>query len=125
MQTIAEKSSQGNLAPVFFCSPLPESNYLDWQGGVDKTYLYAPFVAYPVPNAVLPLPYRLTQDAKEDVSTLLDTRLAHSTEVLFVTHQTNDASWVPWMTMRMSQAGFTGRLEKANNYTVLVFRRRV
>ena len=124
LNIIRAESSRGNLPPVFFSSPLPESNFLNWKAGVAKTYLYAPFVAYPIPNRFLPLPYLPANDAKQYVSDAIESpQLAHTREVIFITHQANFSVWVPWMMARMEQAGFTGQVEQPNSYTVVIFRR--
>lgn len=123
LNIIRTESSRGNLPPVFFSSPLPESNFLNWKAGVAKTYLYAPFVAYPIPNRVLPLPYLPAEDAKQYISNTIESQLTHTREVIFATHRANFSVWVPWMMARMQQAGFTGQVEQPNSYTVLIFRR--
>jgi hypothetical protein len=124
LNVIRAESSRGNLPPVFFSSPLPESNFLNWKGGVAKTYLYAPFVAYPIPNRFFPLPYLPSDDAKQYISNAIESQLAHAHEVIFVTHHANFSVWVPWMMARMQEAGFTGEVEQPNSaYTVVIFRR--
>lgn len=123
LKIIRAESSRGSLPPVFFSSPLPESNFYNWKAGVAKTYLYAAFVAYPIPNRILPLPYLLADDAKQYVSNVLESQLIHTKEVIFVTYKTNFNTWVPWMMTRMQEAGFTGQVEQPDSYTVVIFRR--
>jgi hypothetical protein len=123
MRVIRDESSNGSLPPVFFCSPLPESNAADWKGGIATTHFYAPFVAYPMPNKLLPLPYRLDRPAREEVNRRIDSELKNYREVLFVTHGTNSDTWIPWMVSRMAQSGFDSRIEPAGAYVAVVFRR--
>jgi hypothetical protein len=122
MQLIRAESSKGNLPPVFFCSPLPESNSLNWKSGL-ATYLYAGFVAYPMPNQLLPLPYRLDKDAKQSISNRIDTGLKNAVEVLFITHDSTSGSWIPWMTAQMSKARFEPHIENSGAYVIVIFRR--
>jgi hypothetical protein len=122
MRIIRTESAKGVPPPVFFCSPLPESNFYNWRAGVAASYLYAPFVAYPVPNEFLPLPYRLTDEVKEHISRVINTELIDKPEVLFITHQTLVNSWMPWMLQRMKEAGFDAKVEQPNAYTVIIFR---
>ena len=108
-------------APVFFPSLLIESLSYDWRAGNRPgSYLFAPLVAYPIPNEVYPLPFRPTADAKAYISSIVDSRLAGKAEVLFVD---NDEVWEQWIVDRMNRAGLHLEIRKAGAFNVLVFRR--
>jgi Dolichyl-phosphate-mannose-protein mannosyltransferase len=118
---IIHAESNASAPPVFFSSPLPESNFYNWRSGLTaESYLYAAFVAYPIKNKLLPLPYRLTPDAQSYVSEKLQTDIAQEREVLFITHEKD---WEPWMIARMKEAGFEAVVQQPNIYTVIIFRR--
>ena len=108
-------------APVFFPSLLQESLFYDWRAGNrPDSYLFAPLVAYPIPNRVVPLPVRLTEDGKAYIERALDAGLAAEQEVLFVD---KDDRWGQWISDRMSRAGFHSETRTAGNFNVLIFRR--
>ena len=118
---IIQRESVSKTPPVFYSSPLPESNFYNWQSGLAKdNYLYAPFVAYPMRNKLLPLPYRLTDEVKAHISELIQSELAREPEVIFVTHESN---WNPWFIARMKEAGFNAEVLQPNAYSVIIFRR--
>jgi len=74
--------------PVFYSSPLPESNFYNWQDGLSgASRFYAPFVVYPIKNQLLPLPYRLTDPVKSHISNTIQTQLKDQPEVIFITHE--------------------------------------
>jgi hypothetical protein len=108
-------------APVFFPSLLQESLFYNWQAGNQPgSYLFAPLVAYPVPNRVLPLPVKPTDDAKAYIDRVLESGLASSPEVLFVD---KDDRWQQWISERMERAGFRSENRPVGNFNVMVFRR--
>lgn len=112
--------------PVFFSSPLPESNFYAWrQGLTPSSYLYAPFVAYPMKNRILPLPYTLdTQGIRAHVENVISTELKATPQVLFISHSfAREDSWNNWLIERMSAAGFSYHRENLNAYYVLIFQR--
>jgi hypothetical protein len=118
---VIQAESIDRSPPVFFRSELPESEFYDWRGGLqENSYLYTPFVAYPMKNRLLPLPYRLTDEVKAHISGLVDSELVKEPKVLFVTR---DDVWAPWMIERMRQAGFEASVHAPNTYTVIVFKR--
>ncbi len=118
---IIQQESVSKTPPVFYSSPLPESNFYNWQSGLAKdNYLYAPFVAYPVKNKLLPLPYRLTDEVKAHISELLQSELTQEPEVIFVTHE---SGWNPWFIARMKEAGFNSEVLQPNAYSIIIFRR--
>jgi hypothetical protein len=122
MQIIRAESKTNPPPPVFFRSELPESSFNNWRGGLQgDSHLYAPFVVYPMPNRLLPLPFHFTKQAKAYISAELDSDLRNVPEVIFVTHE---ISWNPWVTKRMKEAGFVPtRKEQPNHFTVIVFKR--
>ena len=116
-----ESARARDLPPVFFRSELPESDFYNWRAANAKdSRLYAPFVAYPMPNPLLPLPYRFTQEVKEHVSGLLESGLKDRSKVLLVTR---DASCIPWFAGRFAAAGFGARVLQPNSFYVVVFAR--
>jgi hypothetical protein len=118
---IIQAESIGTSPPVFFRSELPESDFYDWRSGNEKnSYLYTPFVAYPMKNRLLPLPYRLTDEVKAHISGVVDSQLIKEPTVLFVTHE---ETWAPWMIERMGRAGFEASVHAPNAFTVIVFKR--
>lgn len=120
VRIIRSESAQG-APPVLFRSEFQESNSLDWRGGTPETSrLYAPFVAYPIRNPLVLLPYHLTDDVKAYISSTIDSTLANLPEVIFVTH---DNTGVDWMIERMGRAGFQAHTKKPNSFTVVIFKR--
>jgi hypothetical protein len=122
MQIIKSESRTNPPPPVFFRSELPESNVNNWRDGLQgESRLYAPFMVYPMPNALLPLPFHFTEEAKAFISDKLNSELRNTPEIIFVTH---DNSWDSWMTERMARAGFVlARQESPNLFSVLVFKK--
>ena len=121
MRVIKAESVKAN-PPVFYSSPLPESNFYDWKDGLSGTArLFAPFVVYPMPNKLLPLPYWLTDEVKADIQDVVRKRLREQREVLFVTHEPQ--SWNAWMIAELKQAGFSAKVVQPNGYSVTIFTR--
>jgi Dolichyl-phosphate-mannose-protein mannosyltransferase len=121
---IIRRESISHTPPVFYSSPLPESNFYDWQSGLAKgSYLYAPFVAYPMKNKLLPLPYRLTDEVKAHISNVIQSELTREPEVIFVTHSTHELEWNSWLTARMKEAGYNAETVEPNAYSVTIFKR--
>jgi len=107
--------------PVFFPSLLNESLFYDWRAGNQPdSYLFAPLVAYPIQNPVLPLPVAPTDAAKEFIGEVVDSRLKGTPEVLFVEYL---EIWEPWIVDRMQRAGFHASVRTAGNFKLFVFRR--
>ena len=107
--------------PVFFPSLLHESVFYDWRAGNQpNSYLFAPLVAYPIDNPLLPLPAMATDDAKEYVGEMVDSRLKGNAEVLFVDYL---ETWEPWILARMRQAGFHATVRTAGNFKLFEFNR--
>jgi len=108
-------------SPVFFPSLLPESMFYNWRAGIQPdNYLFAPLVAYPIPNPFLPLPVKPTDEVRQYVSDLVTTRLSSVREVLFVSH---DEQWHAWITERMQRAGFHSSALEVGHFRVFVFDR--
>jgi hypothetical protein len=107
--------------PVFFPSLLQESLFYDWRAGNrPESYLFAPLVAYPIGNPLLPLPVTTTDEAKAYVDQMVDTELSGKSEVLFVEYL---ELWEPWIVDRMRRAGFHATVQTAGNFNLFVFRR--
>lgn len=112
--------------PVFFPSVLVESPFYDWKAGNQpNSYLFAPLVAYPIDNPLLPLPFKGSDDAREYsareyVGEILDSRLKGTSEVLFVDFRGLREEWIH---NRMQQAGFHATVQEAGNFSFYVFRR--
>ena len=107
--------------PVFFPSLLHESVFYDWRAGNQpNSYLFAPLVAYPIDNPLLPLPSKATDDAKAYVGEMVDSRLKESPAVLFVDYL---EPWEPWILGRMRQAGFHASVRTAGNFKLFEFSR--
>ncbi|HVW08200.1 MAG TPA: glycosyltransferase family 39 protein [Bryobacteraceae bacterium] len=116
-----ESTGQASLPPVLARSDLTESDFLDWQAGnAPNSYLFAAFVAYPVKNRLVPLPFRLTDAVKDHVLELIEHSLKNENKIIFVT---SDASWVPWMDKQFEKAGYTSRWISPNVYSVGIFER--
>jgi hypothetical protein len=121
LRIIQAESTGGAAPPVFFRSELAESDFYDWRSGLQKdSYLFAPFVAYPMKNRLLPLPYHLTDEVKTHISAVIHSELANVPAVMLVTH---DETWVPWMIERMQEAGFSAHVQVPNAFTVVTFKR--
>lgn len=122
MNIIKAESKSDSPAPVFFRSELPESNSGDWRSGLNGDgHLYAPFVAYPMRNRLIPLPFHFTDEVRTYISQTIDSQLRNLPEVIFVTH---DPNWDPWMINRMKQAGFeAASIQKPNSFTVIIFKK--
>jgi hypothetical protein len=116
-----ESAGQLSLPPVLARSDLTESDFLDWRAGnAPDSYLFAAYVAYPMKNQLLPLPFRLTDPVKDYVVELIDGPLKSENKVLFVT---SDPGWIPWFDEQFQKAGFTSRWIKPNVYSVGIFER--
>jgi hypothetical protein len=108
-------------APVFFPSLLQQSLFYDWRSGNQPdSYLFAPLVAYPITNPLLPIPARATDDAKSYVDDTISGRLAQAPEVVFVD---KDDRWDYWIRERMARAGFHPTVQPAGHFKVFVFRK--
>jgi hypothetical protein len=100
---------------------LNESLFYDWRAGNQPTsYLFAPLVAYPIDNPLLPLPVAPTDGAKEYVGEMVDSQLRGTAEVLFVEYR---ELWEPWILDRMQRAGFRARVRTGGNFKLFVFSR--
>ncbi len=124
--SIIRSQSVKDAPPVFFSSALCESNFYDWRAGMGNgSYLYTPFVAYPMKNRLLPLPFSLNSDeVKAYVSGVIESQLAGTREVLFVSRAfSGEEGWNQWLIARMKEAGFSAEIETPNSYYVLIFRR--
>jgi mannosyltransferase len=124
MNIVRAESAAGSasLPPVFFRSELPESDFYNWRAGnAPGSYLFAPFVAYPMRNELLPLPYGLTAEVKAHVAGLLATRLKTVPKVILITHE---ALWIPWFQEVFERAGYSIRWTEPNNFYVVVFERK-
>ncbi|HTP31269.1 MAG TPA: hypothetical protein VMJ75_03785 [Candidatus Acidoferrales bacterium] len=108
--------------PVFFPSLLQQSLFYDWRAGNrPDSYLFAPLVAYPISNPLLPMPVAPIEEAKVYLSGFIDSRLTAVPEVLFVD---KDDRWADWLKDQMSRAGYRAAVEPpAGNFTLYVFRR--
>jgi len=119
---IIQNESTGSLPPVMARSGLTESDFKDWQAGnVPGSYLFAAFVAYPMKNTLVPLPFRLTDPVKDHVAQLIDHSLKNENKIIFVT---SDPSWISWFDQEFEKAGYTSRWIKPNVYSVGIFERR-
>lgn len=117
-----ESAGQSSLPPVMARSDLTESDFHNWQAGnAPDSYLFAAYVAYPMKNTLVPLPFRLTDPVKDHVAQLIDQSLKNEKKILFVT---SDPSWIPWFDQQFAKAGFTSRWIKPNVYSVGIFERR-
>jgi hypothetical protein len=105
-------------SPVFFPSLLQESLSYDWKAGNrPDSYLFAPLVAYPISNTVLPLPVKPTAEAREFAAHAIES-LGQHPKVLFVDE---DQKWEIWILDRMTRAGFRAAARPAGNFTVFEF----
>jgi hypothetical protein len=115
---IVRRVSPAQPPPMFFRSSFHESNRVDWRRGLDSQ-MFSELVAYPVSNRFLPLPIRFDEDAKQEVSGLLNGHLKDAPIVLFV--QLGD---VPeWVTVQMASRRYRLEVERPNAYSVAIFRR--
>ena len=120
---IIRQESISKTPPVFFPSGVSEGSFQDWRSGLrEDSHLFAPFVAYPMKNKLLPLPHKLNEDAKRYVSQELQTELATETEVLFV-GMDDDPAFSRWMIARMKDAGFDDTVKRTNLYHIIIFKR--
>ena len=107
--------------PVFFPSLLQESLFYNWQAGNrPDSYLFAPLVAYPIDNEILPIPVKTTDEAKAYVDEAVNSRLKGKSEVLFVEY---DELWEPWILDRMQRAGFHATVRTVGNFKLFAFNR--
>jgi hypothetical protein len=108
-------------APVFFPSLLQESLAYDWKSGnVPDSYLFAPLVAYPIANNVIPLPAKPTDEARAFADQTIENRLTTASTVLFVDEE---QKWEVWIVDRMRRAGYKATSRPAGNFTVFEFTR--
>lgn len=124
MRVIRDESANSgpHLPPVIFESSLVESNFYNWRSGNSPdSYLFSPFVAYPMKNKLVPLPFSMTADAEGYFANELKTELKDEAKVILVLH---DVIRIPWFDERFQQAGFNSRCIQLNDYWVMVFERR-
>jgi hypothetical protein len=125
MRVIRDEStgSATALPPVIFQSNLVESNFYDWKSGEHsrQSYLFAPFVAYPMTNRLVPLPFRMTQEAEDYFRHELKTDLKDQGKVILITY---DVTRITWFADRFTEVGFNSRVLHLNDYWVMVFEQR-
>jgi hypothetical protein len=118
----SESTGQLSLPPVLARSDLTESDFLDWRAGnAPDSYLFAAYVAYPMKNTLVPLPFRLTNPVKDYVVQLIDSSLKNENKIIFVT---SDPGWISWFDEQFAKAGYTSRWIRPNIYSVGIFERR-
>ena len=121
VKMIVEESRNKPTPPVIFRSPFVEANLLNWRAGLSPdSYAFAPLVAYPIENRLVPVPYYLNSEARDYIHRTLYSELSQSPEVIWVTFYGvgND-----WMIEEMRKAGFVAAVHASNDYSVVVFRR--
>jgi hypothetical protein len=125
MRVIRDESvnAGADLPPVLYESALGESNFYDWRSGNSpNSYLYDPFVAYPMKNRLVPLPFGLSPDVEHHVEHLMESDLKFRNKVILVIH---NPFWIPWFVERFEKAGFVDRITQPNAFFyVMVFERR-
>lgn len=119
--TVKKLSPSGDL-PVFFRSGLVESTYKDWKAGPnDGNYLFAPLLAYPISNPIIPLPYELNEDAKRQVMQAVEGRLAKTSRFCLVAR--DESAIVSWMKSTLAPLGFRITTYHPNTIEVILFER--
>ncbi|HYZ83972.1 MAG TPA: hypothetical protein VE621_06200, partial [Bryobacteraceae bacterium] len=85
-RALQQKSAECAVPPpVFYRSELPESDHYGWQkGNTPESYLYAPFVAYPVPNRLIPLPMSFAGEPEAYTHRTLDELLPKGGRFFFM-----------------------------------------
>jgi hypothetical protein len=111
------RTNAGLVTPLIYPSELPESNAYNWRAGnVPQSYLFAPFVAYPITNPLIPLPHSITSDARTFLSAQADA-LANRDRVLLIAR---DPAWVRLILAEFEKRGFTSRWVQPNAFYVAV-----
>jgi uncharacterized membrane protein (DUF485 family) len=111
------RTDAGSVTPLIYPSELPESNAYDWRAGnAPQSYLFAPFVAYPIANPLIPLPHSITPDATAFLSSQADA-LANRERVLLIAR---DPAWVRLILAEFKKRGFTSRWVQPNSFYVAV-----
>lgn len=125
MRVIRDESvnAGSDLPPVLYESSLGESDFYNWRSGNSPdSYLYDPFVAYPMKNRLVPLPFGLSPEVEEHVRHLIESDLKFRNKVILVIH---NPFWIPWFVTQFEEAGFADRIMQPNTFFyVMVFERR-
>jgi hypothetical protein len=95
------------------------------EAGSQKTITYTlAFLAYPMKNRLLPLPYRLTDEVKTHMSKVIQSELANKPKVIFVAYENPMEFELEFLvSAQMKTAGSNAQLLQPNAYTVIIFKR--
>ncbi|MBI1895024.1 MAG: hypothetical protein HYS04_00605, partial [Acidobacteria bacterium] len=108
-------------APLFVRSGLVESSLENWREGARPgSYLFAPLLAYPVGNRVIPLPFYYEDSLPAYVRTTVDRSPAARRLLLLADAESDIARWMPGF---MKSLGFRAREHAVNSMSVYEFTR--
>jgi hypothetical protein len=121
LQSIARQSRQ-DRAPVFVTSGIADSNGLDWQHMDPRTgWLYAALTTYPIPNRLLPLPYRFSEDAQKFVRSTMQKDLRGIDHLFLLA--ASDSPIGDWMSSYLNKQGFSNNETEWGDFAVIEYRR--
>jgi uncharacterized membrane protein len=120
----ADAASGGPDTPVFVYTGFSESQQMDWILDEERSQLFlAPLAVYPVEGRTYPLPFELTDRAKEYVEGILASDAAGADRIILITSESK-AAYDQWLADRASILGYVERdLGNFGDVRVLVFER--
>jgi hypothetical protein len=109
---------------VFVYTGFSESQQMDWILDEERSQLFlAPLAVYPVEGRKYPLPFELTDRAKEYVEGILASDAAGADRIVLITSEST-AAYDQWLADRTSILGYVERdLGNFGDVRVLVFER--
>lgn len=116
--------SKGPETPVLVYSGFSESTDMEWIIDAQRSQLFlAPLAAYPVVGRTYPLPFELTDRAKEYVERILASEAPGTDRIIFMTSELT-LTYDVWLEERTSLLGFSRRaVGQFGDVRVLVFER--
>lgn len=106
----AEKQDAQAATPVICVSPFVEAQSPAWHPNYpSSSFLYAPFVVYPVQGRVYTFPFDISQAAKTYAYSLTGTTLGPAGEFLLYGYRPAEERWQQWFQKRLAPRGWRSR----------------
>jgi mannosyltransferase len=120
----ASALSDGPRTPIFVYTGFSESTKMDWILDEERSQLFlSPFAAYPVEGRLYPLPFTLTDEAKEYVDSILASEATGADRILLITSE-EALTYDVWLEERSSLLGYGEHsVQEFPGVRVLVFER--
>jgi hypothetical protein len=112
----------GGKAPLFMQAGHPPADALDWKHGVEQnSWIFAPLVAYPLPNRVYPLPFTLSEAAKEYVERAAASELAEAPVIFYA--GLREQPLTDWIRRFFASRGYTATVAVSEDQGLVVMRK--